>query len=97
MGHFKYHDTFLGIDVPMFTGAEELAKKLNFPVLFLKVHKVKRGYYTATFSTLADHPKEYLDYQITRKFFDALENQIREKPEYYLWSHKRWKHRNKDL
>lgn len=97
MGHFKYHDTFLGIDVPMFTGAEELAKKLNFPVLFLKVQKVKRGYYTATFSTLADHPKEYPDYEITRKFFDALENQIREKPEYYLWSHKRWKHRNKDL
>jgi len=97
MGHFKYHDTFLGIDVPMFTGAEELAKKLNFPVLFLKVQKVKRGYYTATFSTLADYPKEYPDYQITRMFFDALENQIREKPEYYLWSHKRWKHRNKDL
>ncbi len=95
MGHFKYHDTFLGIDVPMFTGTEELAKKLDFSVLYFKVEKAKRGYYTATFVPLADNPNEYPDYQITRMFFDALEDQIQEKPEYYLWSHKRWKHRDK--
>lgn len=92
---FKYHDTFLGIDVPMFTGTEELAKRLDFAVLYLKVEKVKRGKYQATLIPLADSPKEYPDFQITRMFFDALEEQIREKPEYYLWSHKRWKHRDK--
>lgn len=95
MGSFKYHDTFLGIDVPMFTGTEELAKRLDFAVLYLKVEKVSRGYYQATFVPLTDNPKEYVDFQITRMFFDALETQIREKPEYYLWSHKRWKHREK--
>ena len=95
LGHFKYHDAFLGIDVPMFTGTEELAKRLDFAVHYFKVEKVKRGYYTATFVPLVDNPKEYPDFQITRMFFDALENQIREKPEYYLWSHKRWKHRDK--
>ncbi len=95
MGAFKNHDTFLGIDVPMFTGTEELAKKLGFAVLYLKVDKIKRGYYTATFIPLADNPKDYPDFQITRMFFDALESQILEKPEYYLWSHKRWKHRDK--
>lgn len=95
LGHFKYHDKFLGIDVPMFTGTEELAKRLNFSVLYFKVEKTKRGYYTATFVPLAQKPKDYPDFQITRLFFDALENQIREKPEYYLWSHKRWKHRDK--
>ncbi|WP_026452282.1 lysophospholipid acyltransferase family protein [Aequorivita capsosiphonis] len=94
MGAFKHRDTFMGIDVPMFTGTEELAKKLDFSVMYLKVEKVKRGYYTATFVPLADNPKEYPDFQITRMFFDALENQIREKPDYYLWSHKRWKLRN---
>ncbi len=94
MGAFKYRDTFLGIDVPMFTGTEELAKKLTFSVLYLKVEKQKRGYYTATFIPIADNPNEYPDFQITRKFFDLLENQIREKPQFYLWSHKRWKHRN---
>lgn len=97
MGAFKYHDTFLGIDVPMFTGTEELAKKLDFAVLYLKVEKAKRGYYTATFVPLTDNPKEHPDFQITRMFFDALESQIHEKPEYYLWSHKRWKHRDKVL
>lgn len=91
VGAFKHRDTFMGIDVPMFTGTEELAKKLDFAVLYLKVEKVKRGYYTATFVPLVDNPKEYPDFQITRMFFDALETQIREKPEYYLWSHKRWK------
>lgn len=94
IGSFKHRDTFMGIDVPMFTGTEELAKKLDFAVLYLKVEKVKRGYYTATFVPLADNPKEYPDFQITQMFFSALEAQIREKPEYYLWSHKRWKHRN---
>lgn len=94
IGSFKHRDAFMGIDVPMFTGTEELAKKLDFAVLYLKVEKVKRGYYTATFVPLADNPKEYPDFQITQMFFDALEAQIREKPEYYLWSHKRWKHRN---
>jgi KDO2-lipid IV(A) lauroyltransferase len=91
VGAFKHRDTFMGIDVPMFTGTEELAKKLDFAVLYLKVEKVKRGYYTATFVPLVDNPKDYPDFQITRMFFDALETQIREKPEYYLWSHKRWK------
>ncbi|HLV91889.1 MAG TPA: lysophospholipid acyltransferase family protein [Aequorivita sp.] len=96
LGSFKYRDTFLGIDVPMFTGTEELAKKLDFSVLYLRVEKQKRGYYTATFVPLVDYPKEYKDFEITRMFFDTLENQIHEKPEFYLWSHKRWKHRLKD-
>ncbi len=95
-GAFKHRDTFMGIDIPMFTGTEELAKMLDFSVLYLKVEKVKRGYYKTTFVPLVDNPKEYPDFQITRMFFDALETQIREKPEYYLWSHKRWKLRKMD-
>ncbi len=92
---FKYRDTFLGVDVPMFTGTEELAKRLDFSVIFLKVEKKKRGYYEVTLVPIADNPSDFPDYEITRKFFDALENQIHERPEYYLWSHKRWKHRLK--
>lgn len=92
---FKYRNTFLGIDVPMFTGPEELAKKLDFAVIYLKVEKLKRGYYSATLLRITDTPKEFPDFDITRKFFDLLEEQIHEKPELYLWSHKRWKHRLK--
>ncbi|NND62768.1 MAG: lysophospholipid acyltransferase family protein [Flavobacteriaceae bacterium] len=94
LGAFKHRDTFMGIDVPVFTGTEELAKKLDFAALYLKITKVKRGYYSARFVPLAIEPKELEDYQITRLFLSEIEKQIKEKPEYYLWSHKRWKHRN---
>ena len=93
-GAFKHRDTFMGIDVPVFTGTEELAKTLDFIPVYLKVRKVKRGYYSTRFVTLSDHPKEMGDYMITRKFLDEIEKQIHEAPQYYLWSHKRWKLRN---
>lgn len=93
-GAFKHRDTFMGIDVPVFTGSEEIAKKLDFASVYLKVEKVKRGYYSASFVLLAENPNEYEDYQITRMFLDEIEKQIKNVPEYYLWSHKRWKLRN---
>lgn len=93
LGAFKYRDTFMNIDVPVFTGTEELAKMLDFTCLYMQVKKVKRGYYEATFVPLADYPKESPDFDITRKFLNQLEKQIYQEPSYYLWSHKRWKHR----
>jgi len=91
-----YHWTsFMGIKVPCFTGAEMLAKKLDLAVTYLKIEKVKRGHYEAEFVPLADDAKAYKDYEITDKFTRILEEQIRKAPEYYLWTHKRWKHRAK--
>lgn len=91
----KHRDTFMDIDVPVFTGSEELAKRLDFAVVYLKVEKVKRGYYSATFVPLTEDPKSIPDYQLTRMFLTEIEKQIKEAPAYYLWSHKRWKHRAK--
>lgn len=91
IGDFKHRDTFMGINVPVFTGTEELAKKLNFATVYLKVRKVKRGYYSATFVPLTENSTKFEDFEITRKFLDEIEKQIGEAPEYYLWSHKRWK------
>ena len=88
-------NTFMNITVPMHTGAEFIAKKFNMAVVFFRVKRVKRGYYETTFETLTENPKEFKDYQITDAFFRQVENQIREAPEYYLWTHKRWKHRDK--
>jgi len=81
----------MNIDVPMFTGAEDLAKKLDFAVLYLHVEKVKRGYYAVTFKTIAEHANTMNNFEITRKFYNLLESQIKEVPHLYLWSHKRWK------
>jgi len=92
-GNFKHRDTFMDIDVPMFTGTEDLAKKLGFAPIFLKIVKVGRSRYQATLVPLAENAQNLPDYQITRLFYDQLEAQIRQAPSYYLWSHKRWKHR----
>ena len=84
---------FMGIKVPVHTGAEMLAKKLDMPIVFFAVERKKRGYYEATFQTLAENPTDFKDYEITDKFLKLVEKQIHEAPEYYLWTHKRWKHR----
>jgi len=86
-------NTFMGIEVPVHTGAEMLAKKYEMNVLFLKVEKVKRGYYKAQFQTLSENADEVPNYEITDQFLKLVEQQIHEAPEYYLWTHKRWKHR----
>lgn len=88
--------SFMGIDVPVFTGAEMLAKKLDMSVVFFKVKRLKRGYYETTFELMAENPLEYPDYEITDDFLKRVEKQIHEAPQYYLWTHKRWKHRNKN-
>ncbi|MCB4809075.1 lysophospholipid acyltransferase family protein [Tamlana sp. 62-3] len=91
-----YHwQDFMGINVPVHTGAEMLAKKLDMAVVFFRVKKVKRGFYECTFETITETPKDFKDYEITDIFLKLVENQINEAPEYYLWTHKRWKHRNK--
>ncbi|GGK28475.1 lipid A biosynthesis protein [Yeosuana aromativorans] len=87
-----YWQDFMGIKVPCFTGAERIAKKLDFTTAFLKVSKVKRGYYEAEILTLAENSLGYQDYQLTDMFLREVEKQIHEAPEYYFWTHKRWKH-----
>ena len=88
----KYWDYFMGLEVPVYTGAEMLAKKLDLNILFIKVEKVKRGYYQATIHPLVENPQTIPDYQITSLYLREVEKQILEAPEYYFWTHKRWKH-----
>ena len=90
-----YWSKFMGIEVPVYVGAELISKNHDMNVVFLKVEKVKRGYYEATIELLSDDVKSVPDYQITETFLRKVEQQILEAPEFYLWTHKRWKHRNK--
>ena len=95
--HKTHHwGNFMGIDVPVFTGAEMLAKKLDMSVVFFRVKRLKRGYYETTFELMAENPKKFADYAITDDFLKRVEKQIHEAPQYYLWTHKRWKHRNQN-
>tara|TARA_R110002074_G_scaffold161480_6_gene319478 strand:- start:37760 stop:38653 length:894 start_codon:yes stop_codon:yes gene_type:complete len=90
-----YWANFMGIKVPIFNGGEALARKTGLATVFLKVSKVKRGYYKAELIPIAVNGKETEEHEITNKFLQLTEAQILEKPEYYLWTHKRWKHRDK--
>ena len=92
----RHWKDFLGINVPVYTGAEMLAKRFDMNVVFLKTKKIKRGHYEATFEILAQNVKEIPDYQITDKFLNLVEKQILEAPEFYFWTHKRWKHAGKN-
>lgn len=92
--HKTFHwKQFMGITVPVHTGAEMLAKRYDLEVVFAKVKKVKRGYYEATFVPIANNPKSIPDYEITDAYLKEVEQQILEAPEFYFWTHKRWKHR----
>lgn len=92
-----YHwGEFFGVKVPVHTGAEMIAKRMNMNVIFVKGRKIKRGYFEATFVEMVDNPKEVPNYQITDMFLKMVEEQILEAPEYYLWTHKRWKYAAKE-
>ena len=92
----KYWRSFLGIpNVPVHTGSEELAKKYDTAFIFINFNKVKRGYYEVNFELITEEPNAFPDFQLTDIFIEKLEKQIRKKPEYYLWTHNRFKHQGK--
>jgi KDO2-lipid IV(A) lauroyltransferase len=94
-GKARYWAPFMGITVPMHVGAEAICKQMDLPAIYLKIRKLKRGHYQGSFVLLAENPAGVPDYEITDAFFREVEKAIAEAPEYYFWTHKRWKHRNK--
>ena len=88
-----YWGKFLNNWVPIHTGAEVIAKKYNMATVFMDVQKVKRGYYEASFSLITEKPNSFKKFELTDKYIEFVEKQVRNKPEYYTWTHKRFKHR----
>ena len=82
---------FLNQPTPVFLGVEKVAKKTGPPVLFYHMNRIKRGYHEVIFKTLTEDPKSTADYEITKLHTAELERVIRQRPEFWLWSHKRWK------
>ncbi len=83
---------FLNQDTGWNTGPEKLARKFDYVVLFGNCRRLKRGYYEVEFSSISDDPRKTAEGEITDKYSILLESLINEKPQYWLWSHKRWKH-----
>lgn len=89
----KHFISFLNQPTLMYLGIEKIAKKLNYPIIYCHIDRIKRGYYTCEFTNLVDKPGECPDNQITDIHSVFLEKIIQKKPELWLWSHKRWKHK----
>lgn len=88
-----YWTIFLNQDTPVFWGTEKIAQKLNYPIVYVTVNRVKRGYYELNSEILISEPKNTLEGQISELHTKKLENDIIAQPEIWLWSHRRWKHR----
>ncbi len=90
-----YWTTFLNQDTPVFWGTEKIAQKLNLPVVYVTVNRVKRGYYLINSEILMSDSKNTTEGQISELHTKKLEKDILVQPEIWLWSHRRWKHKRK--
>lgn len=84
---------FLNQDTAVLFGTEKYAKEYNYPVVYGRINKEKRGYYSFEFFDVTDNPKELPHGEITEKITLLLEKDIKAIPQYWLWSHRRWKHK----
>ncbi|MDR3268861.1 MAG: lysophospholipid acyltransferase family protein [Tannerella sp.] len=91
--NLHYWTTFLHQESAMLTGPERIAVKLDLPVIFVDVRKIKRGYYTVDFELLTDRPKDMPEFWITEEYTRRMERCILRDPAYWLWTHKRWKYK----
>lgn len=92
-----YWMTFLNQNTSVFTGAERLAVKFNYPVVYMNVKRVRRGYYEVIPEMLFANPKETAEHEISHTFMKRLEQEIQSDPVPWLWSHRRWKHTQKTV
>jgi KDO2-lipid IV(A) lauroyltransferase len=93
----NYFTNFLNQPTAVFLGIEKLAKMMDAAVLFYRIDRIKRGYYTYTLVPLIEKPKETTGHEITEAHVHYLEKMIQENPQYWLWSHRRWKYKPEDI
>lgn len=91
-----YFMEFLNQDTLVFTGTERIARLTKNPIVYCHIgRKEKRGHYFCKFTTLVEDPDQYAEHEITQLHNKFTEELIREKPEYWLWSHRRWKRKRR--
>lgn len=89
---FAYWTMFMNQDTPVFPGTEKVARKFSYPVVYASTRRLRRGYYQTSLELLAASPQELPDGAISELHTRRLEQDIRQQPEIWLWSHRRWKY-----
>ena len=92
-----YWPMFLNHETPAYTGAERIARLLNTPVYYFDISRPRRGYYVAKIIKICDEPRKEDKFSITATYYQLLEESIQRHPQYWLWSHNRWKRQWKDF
>jgi Kdo2-lipid IVA lauroyltransferase/acyltransferase len=87
-----YWVNFLGIETAFLHGPELYSRKLKYPSYFVDIKRVKRSYYEMELIPIAENPDDLSEGEITARYAKLLEARIRKEPEFWLWSHRRWKH-----
>ncbi len=90
--HSQFWTIFLNREAPFFSGPEKIAARTNQPVFFHHTRKTGRGKYEVIVSPLIENPAEAGSQEILLKYVRKMEEMIKKEPEFYLWSHRRWKH-----
>lgn len=96
IGNIHHWVNFLNRNTPVFVGIEKISKQTGFAVAYLDITKMKRGYYECEIKMITTDPKAEKEYYITDKYFSLLEKNILRAPEYWLWTHKRWKYKDQN-
>jgi len=84
---------FLNQDTPVFTGTGKISKKMKYPVVYIGIHRIKRGQYEMRAEKLIINPGKEEETHIIEAFNKRLEKDIVKQPEIWLWTHRRWKHK----
>lgn len=82
---------FLNQKTYAMTGSLGVACKLSHSVVYMKMKHVARGKYEWEFIPMCEDASQYTPDELMRKYYDLLEQEIRETPHNWLWSHNRWK------
>lgn len=90
----QYWTNFLTQNTPILMGPEKIGKLTNGKIVFLKLSKPKRGHYHVNIIEFPKKAAEAAEHEITEWHVRQLEQCIRERPEIWLWSHKRWKYQD---
>ena len=83
--------SFLNQETAFYLAPDTIARFTNYPVFFLRMRRLSRGRYAAGVECVAEPPYAGKDQVVIRAYIASVENQVQERPEDWLWIHRRWK------